>query len=255
MRNSFLNKYSSYYDLFYKDKNYEEEVDFLENVFKSFSGGKIVKILDLACGTGGHLIPLAKRGFEVSGLDASEGMLEIAQKKAEKEHVKVNIYNFLMQSFSLEEKYDAAISMFSTINYLTTYPGLKSFLKNVNFHLSKKALFVFDFWNGLAVVDHFEPYREKEVKSDEVTLRRISRTRIDEIKQLCWVDYECMVYKDGKKVSCFKENHELKFYFIDELKNYLNDAGFEVISVFPFLEINSKITKNNWDITAICQKK
>jgi predicted TPR repeat methyltransferase len=53
--------YAKYYDLLYQEKNYEEECDFIEQVFRGFSKLKVKSILELGCGTGGHAIPLARR--------------------------------------------------------------------------------------------------------------------------------------------------------------------------------------------------
>ena len=255
MVKSFQKKYAVYYDILYQDKNYEEEIDFLEEIFDKYLKKRPKKILDLACGTGSHLLPLAKRGYQVSGLDLSGGMLELAKIKAKKENLKINLYHSSMQKFSLGKKFEVIISMFSAINYLIEYNDLKSFLKNVRDHLDQNGLFVFDFWNGLAVIDHFDPYREKEIGFSGGKIKRISRTTVDEVTQLCSVNYECQLTIVGKNIQIFKEKHILKFYFIDEIKNYLEDAGFSVLKILPFLELGGKVGKSQWDLTVICEKK
>ncbi len=255
MSESFQDKYAYYYDLLYKDKDYEQEVDFLEEIFKRFFRKKPNTILDLACGTGGHIIPLAKRGYRVSGLDVSSGMFRRVREKTKKEGIEVNLYKAPMQKFNIKERFDVVISMFSAINYVMTYDGLKSMFGCIRNHLNKGGLYYFDSWNGLAVIEHYDPCRQKTVKGNDIIVERIGKTKIDPIKQLCWVNYHCSVYQDKKKIDDFKESHELKFFFIEEIKNYLADSGFEVLAAGPFLQINKPITEKDWDINFIVRKK
>src|SRR5207249_11212331 len=73
-----------YYDLIYHALvNYEGDVDFLEEVFRRYTV-KPGTILDLGCGTGNHSVPLARRGYRVTGIDRSASM--IAQAKRSEEH-------------------------------------------------------------------------------------------------------------------------------------------------------------------------
>ena len=62
--------YASAYDAMYAEKDYEGEVDLLEAAFERF-GSRVESVLDLGCGTGNHLAPLARRGYEVAGVDRS----------------------------------------------------------------------------------------------------------------------------------------------------------------------------------------
>src|SRR2546426_846978 len=79
---AFGQNYSEYYDVLYSDKDYESECNYIETLFRQFSSGKVRRVLDIACGTGGHAIPLAKRGYTVFASDLSNGMLAQARKKA-----------------------------------------------------------------------------------------------------------------------------------------------------------------------------
>jgi len=68
-------KYSKYYDLLYHDKDYSQECDFIEQILRSYTLEPVKTILDGGCGTGGHAIPLANKGYEITGIDASEAMV------------------------------------------------------------------------------------------------------------------------------------------------------------------------------------
>jgi len=64
--------YAGTYDALYQDKDYEAECDFLQQVFARYAQAPIRAILDLGCGTGGHALPLARRGYALTGVDRSE---------------------------------------------------------------------------------------------------------------------------------------------------------------------------------------
>lgn len=251
---SFKGDYAKFYDILYQDKEYSLEVDFLEKVFRKYRKKKVHTVLDVACGTGGHAIALSERGFEVTGIDLSAEMLERARSKSQAKNVSILFKQSSMQEISLDRTFDAAVVMFSAINYLTDYQDLKDTFAGIRRHLNQDGLLYFDCWNGLAVIERFDPYREKVVKEDDLEVKRVSRTEVDPVSQLCTVDYVLEIFKDGEKIEEFKEIHHLKFFFIDELKNYLAAAGFKVLDVSPFLKIGEPVSKNEWDINFLARK-
>ena len=68
-------KYASFYDLLYSDKQYEKECDFITKILNEIAP-KAKKILELGCGTGKHARLLAKRGFQIYGVEKSQDMIE-----------------------------------------------------------------------------------------------------------------------------------------------------------------------------------
>src|SRR5207249_3136680 len=75
-------RFARYYDLIcHALVNYEGDVDYLQDVFRRYKA-KPRTILDLGCGTGNHSVPLARRGYRVSGIDRSASMIAQAKKKA-----------------------------------------------------------------------------------------------------------------------------------------------------------------------------
>ncbi len=89
-------------------KNTEEEVEFIMQEFGLPTGAKI---LDVGCGVGRHSIELARRGYKVTGVDISRGMLNEARKRAEKAGVKVEFIKADATKFKREEEFDGAICL------------------------------------------------------------------------------------------------------------------------------------------------
>lgn len=86
-----FDRYASYYNLFYRDKNYAAEVEYVDALIKKYAVGETVTMLDLGCGTGGHAVLLAQKGYHVAGVDRSDTMLAIADEKKRQKEVSVEL--------------------------------------------------------------------------------------------------------------------------------------------------------------------
>jgi ubiquinone/menaquinone biosynthesis C-methylase UbiE len=96
-------------------------------------------VLELACGTGEILKYLAKN-YKVSGLDASQNMLAIAKKKVSQ----AKYYLQDMTNFKIDEKFDVILCVFDSINHLLKFSDWKKLFINVEKHLNKNGVFIFD---------------------------------------------------------------------------------------------------------------
>mgnify|MGYP001219585358 CR=1 FL=1 len=71
---NFKKFYSKYYNLVYKNKNYQSEVNYISQILKSEK--KYIKnILELGSGTGAHAIYLLKKGFNLTCVERSKDMI------------------------------------------------------------------------------------------------------------------------------------------------------------------------------------
>ena len=137
-----FNQYSLYYDLLYRDKDYKGESDYVIELISEFNINAS-SIIELGCGTGSHAKYLSQSGFNITGIERSEEMVKEANLK--------NISNFDpivgdICNFELNKKFDAAISLFHVISYLTDNNSLINCFKRVNQHLKPNGVFLFDIW-------------------------------------------------------------------------------------------------------------
>lgn len=96
---------------------------YLENVFTKWTATEVtfleakmglrpgMTILDAGCGVGRHAIELAKRGYHVTGVDLSPGMLEKARADAREAGVDVEWVESDLRAFITDDRFDAAICL------------------------------------------------------------------------------------------------------------------------------------------------
>lgn len=89
-------------------RNTAAEVDFIEAELCLKRGASI---LDIGCGTGRHSIELARRGYQVTGVDISGGMLEVARQNAQERGVMADFIECAAQEFVASRPFDAVISL------------------------------------------------------------------------------------------------------------------------------------------------
>jgi ubiquinone/menaquinone biosynthesis C-methylase UbiE len=127
---NFYNGYDAWYDTPMGKFVDEVETDCLYSLFKP-QGGQ--KILDVCCGTANFSVKFAKAGCNVTGIDISEKMLEIANEKIKREKLNVELIKEDCSTVSLRENYYDAIISMAGFEFIPTpisaYKNLLRFLK------------------------------------------------------------------------------------------------------------------------------
>ena len=143
-----FDRIAEYYDILHEDVDYAAECTFLEKVVAGVLRRQPDTVLDLGCGTGNHALILAERGFRVTGIDSSAGMLRVARAKARSPRnpafVRADI-----RRFDLGRTFDAIICMDGAYTHLLTQRDLLAHLRAVRRHLSPGGVYVFEFAQAL----------------------------------------------------------------------------------------------------------
>jgi len=249
-----FDKYADFYDSYYRNKDYNAEVDFVLDLAKQNSIPPCT-VLDIGCGTGGHLIPFAKKGLKVTGFDLSEAMINQAKKKIRKANIKANVKIGDARNYRDGEKYDLVVAMFAVMGYLTSNEDFISGLKTAKIHLNENGLFIFDVWFGPAVLHQKPETRIQEFERDGLRIIRLVRPELDVIKQIVTINYEILEFKDKRTVEVVKESHKMRYFFIQELKFLLENAGLKLIKVCPVMDSSRQPTIDDWNISIDRKKK
>ncbi len=138
------------YDLiapFYDSEHaqFDEDLDLYRNFAELCSGS----LLELACGSGRLLLPLAREGHTLTGVDTSERMLALAQARLQEEHLssRVTLVQQDMCTLRLPQKYSLAFIALGSFAHLTTRKAQQQALAAVRAHLTKGGTFIVDISN------------------------------------------------------------------------------------------------------------
>ena len=109
-------------------------------------------VLELACGTGRALIPLAREGFEITGLDSNKSMLKKAKEKIKKEpeevQNRIKLIKSDMTDFQIKKKFNLILIVFNSFQHLLTIKDQDNCLKSIHLHLED---------NGRLIIAVFYP--------------------------------------------------------------------------------------------------
>lgn len=133
---------AKYYDKLYSVKDYETEVNILLELIKSYQKHNFKTLLDVACGTGGHLNWL-KKHYACEGLDINPDLVSIARAK----HPELIIHQGDMLNFELGKSYDLITCFFGSIGHVKTYACLQQSVRNFKQHLNSSGLLIIEPWH------------------------------------------------------------------------------------------------------------
>lgn len=193
------------------------------------SGIETGDVLDLCCGPGRFSIPLARMGFNVTGVDAIEYLLNIAKNRASLENVEVEWIEEDMRRFRRPGSYDLVLNMFTSFGYFLNHSDNMKVLKNVNESLRHGGKFVIEIMGKETLASIFHSVTDDE--TDEGLLL-IQRHSIDN----GWnrINNDWLLIKNDIIVSRWKFSHWI--YSATELKIMLEEAGFSSIEVYGNLK-------------------
>lgn len=223
-------KSAGYYDAFYSERvDYEGDLKYLLQAFKTYALAKPKKMLDLGAGTCTHAVLLAKAGIQVDAVDLSDALLDVADAKVKGEGVakKVRLHKMDMTKALPKGKFDAAISMFGAWCYLRRDEDASKTLSMLRERLPKGGLFVFEFWSPLGW-DPQMRWDETDL-SDGTRVVRLTRPSTDLKDDVYEFEMEHIAIKDGRLVENFSEVHGLRLRTPYQTQALLARNGFEVI--------------------------
>lgn len=247
--------YADVYDTIYNTKNYNQEVDFLEEIFHKFAKTPAHTVLDLGCGTGGHSLVLDQRGYQVCGVDLSQEMLDLARRKAAALNRGGEWVQGDIRTVKVGKVFDAAVMMFAVLSYQTQNEDLQATLSNVAAHLAPGGLFTADFWYGPAVLAQRPSDRVAEWNQDGKRILRLVQSKLDSFNQTVRVQYRVLELSGIQLQRETIEVHEMRYLFPQELGYFLTQAGFKVLHWCPFLKIDGEPGEETWNVSVVAQKE
>ncbi len=133
-----------FYDI--EHAHFAEDLDMYQNFAEASSGA----ILELACGSGRVLLPLAQAGYEVVGVDTSAPMLALAQQTLQEagSPLRYELIQQDMATMRLGRKFRMAFIALGSFAHVITRKEQQQALANIRTHISTGGLFILDISNA-----------------------------------------------------------------------------------------------------------
>jgi len=195
------------------------------------------RLLELGCGTGRILLPLAMEGWRCEGVDTSQDMLEICRHKADDDNLPVELHRQRIERLKLAAKFDCIILPGFTFQHLTEIPIARAALRRMRDHLKAR---------GRLVISLFHPWETLRSGDERAWKLRSSTALADGNRVLVhesiaadpvlqhltiWNRYE-IVDSRGKPVEEALVENKLRWFGLDEFRLLLEASGFDRIEVY-----------------------
>jgi SAM-dependent methyltransferase len=248
-------QYAEQYDLLYAGKSYTGECDLIEAAVRKYGGARPRTVLDVGCGTGGHALELARRGFSMTGVDLSDHMLGLARGKsaALPAAQQPKWLQGDARYFVAGGPFDMAIMMFAVIGYLTANDDVLQGLTNIRRHLPAGALFLCDFWYGPSVLRDPPTDRVRVLPLGAGEVIRTTQTRLDIVTHTADVSFRLWSIENGRVASDTRETHRLRYFFPQEFALLLSQAGFAMQSISAFPTLDAPLTDETWNAFVVAR--
>jgi len=255
LKEAFGKTYSEAYDAFYREKDYGAECDLIQLIFNKYGQGKITRVLDLGSGTGNHACHLAARGYRVTGVDASEHMLNYAREKCAATDQKnpPEFHQGDIRSVKLGEKYGAVLMMFAVLGYQVTDADVLAALKTARNHTDAGGLLVFDTWYGPAVLNEKPGRRVLKIPTGDGYCLRTGEGTLNVEQHICTVNYHLQYFTEDKMISESRETHLMRYFFGDEVKLFLREAGFSFLRMGAFPDFDKEPSEDTWNVITVAK--
>jgi SAM-dependent methyltransferase len=223
-------------------------------------------ILEIGCGTGRILIPIAQAGIKIVGLDVSPGMLRVCRERLlhEPEEVQSNVrlVQADMQDFELSEMFTLVTIPFRPFQHLTTVEEQCACLECIHRHLVKGGKLILDLFNPslnmlveTIVRQEFGEEPEIIMPDGRRIIRRykfVSKDLFNQINHIEMIYY--VTHPDGREerlVHAFP----MRYLFRFEAEHLLERCGFQVEHLYADYDKNPYGSKYPGELIFVAKKK
>ncbi len=197
-----------------------QEVDFLISALNVHPGATL---LDVPCGFGRHTVELARRGFQMTGIDISAEFLQTLQQQIDRERLPIQVIHGDLLTTPIPSSFDGAYCMGNSFGYVD-YDGMNVFVGNVANTLKAGARFVIN--SGMvaeSVLSHFP-------KTGHYVLGDLTM----DLRNNYAVGESCMLTEITYTKANRSEVHHFKHYVytLAQIKRLLAQHNLQTIAVY-----------------------
>jgi SAM-dependent methyltransferase len=221
-----------YYEIAF-ELNRKGEVDFLVHCFKRFSRRPVRRVVDIACGTGPHLLRLADRGYRMSGLDLSPRNIQFLRERFANKGHEGELVVGDMTDFRLASPVDAAICMQDSQGHLLKTEQLVAHLRATARCLKRGGLYVFDRYMVSSWTNPARRWTWSKRRGRLIVRASFSALNdVDPVSQVFRERMTLEAIENGTR-RVYRQTHLSRMVFPQELKTVVELAGgFEFVQWF-----------------------
>lgn len=241
--------FASYYDDLTQNIDYNKLAKYFKKQIEKYGNGGNI-LLDLACGTGSLSIELAKCGFDVVGVDASEEMLSVAMNKNFKFGNPIFL-NQTMQNLDMFGTIDVVVCSLDSINHIKDEKDVVSAFERVSLFLNPEGLFIFDV-NTL--------YKHKNIIGNNTFVYDTDNVYCVWQNTYNEENFSVDIHLDffsklEKGIYERDEEHFSEYYYCDEfLLDLINKTGLKLIAKYDDFSEN-EVNNETQRIVYVCRKE
>lgn len=223
------------YDALTFNVPYDEIAEYYINIVSSLTDGK--HLLDMGCGTGNLTVRIAERGFNVIGQDSSSEMLSYAAGKSSG----VRWICQKMEETELGGEVDAVISTLDSVNHLPDKRAVLSCFKRAADNLKTGGAFVFDV---NTIRKHREVLGGNTFVYDVDGVYCVWQNEFDPKDNGVDIELDLFFEEEDGSYSRGGDRFREIAFSEEELREMLEEAGFEVVNVWEYLTFNEPNEKS-----------
>jgi ubiquinone/menaquinone biosynthesis C-methylase UbiE len=228
-RRPFYDEYAWAFDLLITPP-LARQCDFIAETLSQRAVNSGARILDAGCGTGRQAVELARRGYNVTGLDMSAQLIVEAQKRINDPSLSISFIEGDILALASTPQYDGILCR-GVLNDLLDETSRQEVFFSFARALRPGGALILDVreWEGTVNRKTSEPVFEKSVDTSRGKLTFRSRTRLDPQRRRLLVAERHTLLKDGvETVSTY--DFKMQCWTQEELHRHLTEAGYESIS-------------------------
>ncbi len=224
--NNAYSEFAAVYDELMTDIPYDSYVDLIKLAVGNLSDKRI---LDIGCGTGLLSVKLAKQGAQVTGVDLSEKMLEIAKQRANSLSLPVHFQQQSMQQLEGFDGFDIAVIAIDSLNYLADKDDVLETFRNVYASLKNGGVLLFDVHSTFKTDVIF---MEGPFTFDNNHIAYIWETEEGDYDHSVYSELAFFVKNQDGSYRRFDEVHTQRTFEIAEYVEMLEHAQFSIERIF-----------------------
>tara|TARA_B100000902_G_scaffold107627_1_gene109402 strand:- start:2047 stop:2820 length:774 start_codon:yes stop_codon:yes gene_type:complete len=226
------------YDYVMRHVDYDEWASFLHNIFLRYAPD-VKYLIDVACGTGNISNELEKIGYELTGVDASESMISIAQQKTLVDGNNNQFIHRDIRELDGVGRFEGAVCVYDSLNYLLETSDIGEAFAQICNILNPGSLFVFDVCTERNSITYFNDYSDEE-HGPGFTYKR--KSYYNKANRLQYNEFDIQFEGDE---THYREQHVQRIYPLKDIEKQIFINNLTLLGTFDEFSFNEGSEDSN----------